>query len=63
MIISREQEVEIMRNLVDDGLRYCNRCKSFFVVRNTCDGEINELVCPCCGVYSEDAIEIVEVDE
>ena len=33
----------------------------FFIVRNTDDGRINERVCPCCGVCSDNAIEPVEV--
>lgn len=61
MEITSKQEKEIKSEMVDDGMHYCNRCETFFIVRNTCDGQINNMVCPCCGVYSDDAIEEVEI--
>jgi len=64
MIITSKQKTEIMNDLVDDGLYYCNNCENYFIVRNTCDGEINSFVCPCCGKYSiEDNVEPVEVED
>lgn len=61
MKITSKKEKEIKNNMVDEGMFYCNRCETFFIVRNTDDGRINSMVCPCCGVYSDDAIEEVEI--
>ena len=61
MKITSKEEKKIRNDLVDDGMYYCNCCEAFFIVRNTDDGRINERVCPCCGVCSDDAIEPVEV--
>lgn len=63
MNITSKQEEEIKNDLVDNGMYYCNRCETFFIVRNTNDGIIHERVCPCCGVISDDAIESVEIVE
>lgn len=47
---------EIKENMSDDGMFYCTICDNYFIVKNTCDGNINTNICPCCGVVSEDAI-------
>lgn len=60
MKVSKEKYIEILEELVDIGLFYCTHCEEYFVVRNTNDGAINERVCPCCGVCSEDGVEAVE---
>lgn len=60
MIVSKSKYSDIMESLADNGLYYCIHCEEYFIVRNTNDGYINERVCPCCGVCSEDGIEAIE---
>lgn len=63
MIVTKAEYEEIKENLVDSGMNHCNVCDANFIVRNDNDGYINELVCPCCGVFGEDHIESVFVKE
>ena len=57
--IDENEYEDIKKTLINDGIQYCNISDNYFIVRNTCERDINELICPCCRVYSEDAINIV----
>jgi len=63
MIVTKAEYKEIKENLIDNGMNHCNACDSIFIVKNNNGGDINECICPCCGVCGEDHIEAVFIEE
>lgn len=61
MRLSKEDFNKIKDELYDDGMKYCEVCDNYFLVRGTSD--VNTRVCPICGVVSDDNIHVVEIEK
>lgn len=62
MFMPKTKFEKLKNEMCDDGMYYCSHCDNYFIVRNSCDGDINTNVCPCCGIFSQDGIEPVDHD-
>lgn len=61
MRLSKREYKKIEEELFDDGMKFCEVCDNYFLVRGT--GDVNTRVCPICGVVSDDKIHVVEIEE